>query len=110
VGVPIYLAIIRARGCEPNAMLMMTNVAHEGGIRAAAFFSFYLSFFFLFLISGRMPRWHECVKYARESSSEFNYRSRAVDAGTLLITIVTPAKILTILLRIRFIPRNEPEK
>lgn len=31
------------------------------------------------------------------------------DAGAWLITIVTPAKNLTILLRIRFIPRSVPE-
>jgi len=88
---------------------MMSNVRgqNQGGCLVSSLFIY---FSFLFLILVRTPRSHEYVKYARESSLEFNYPARSVDAGTLLITIVTPAKILTILLRIRFIPHNEPEK
>lgn len=53
---------------------------------------------------------HEYLKYAWESSLEFNYRVRIENAGTLLlITIVTPATILTILLKIIFISHNESE-
>lgn len=99
MGVPIYLRLHRQetrKGEKKTMTLTIINIRKRIGI--------------VLFLGYDMLRRMNTFKYAWESSLEFNYHACIKDAGTLLITIVTPAKILTILLRIKFIPHDKPKK